>query len=129
MEPRNRILVVDDDSTIRTLLVHALEDFGYEAASARDGREGLASAAQSGKLPRLILLDIVMPGSDGVEFLRSLRAHPDPAVAAIRVVVMTGKPSAIKPPELFAPEAKLLKPFRMDRLREVVEQICKDSPA
>jgi NAD(P)H-dependent flavin oxidoreductase YrpB (nitropropane dioxygenase family) len=129
MEPRNRILVVDDDNTIRTLLVHALEDFGYEAASARDGREGLASATQPGKLPRLILLDIVMSGSDGVEFLRGLRAHPDPAVAAIPVVVMTGKPSAMKPPELFAPEAKLLKPFRMGALREVVEQICKDSPA
>jgi nitronate monooxygenase len=129
MDSRKRILVVDDDSAICNFLVHALEDFGYEAASARDGREGLASASQDGRQPQLILLDILMPGSDGLDFLQKLRAHPDPAVAATPVVVITGMPSAMGPVGRFAPEGHLLKPFQMERLREIVERTCRATPA
>ncbi len=83
-----RILHVDDEDDIREIARIALEAFGgFSVTEARSGREGLALAAEL--RPDLILLDVMMPGMDGPDTLRALRA--DPATAAIPVVFMTAK--------------------------------------
>jgi methylated-DNA-[protein]-cysteine S-methyltransferase len=67
-----RILVVEDDRTLRTALVFNLEREGYEVRSAVDGEQGLA-AARDERLD-LIVLDLMLPAMSGLEVLRTLRA-------------------------------------------------------
>jgi two-component system OmpR family response regulator len=69
----HRVLVVDDEENIRFLLESALRHFGFEVASASDGREALSAVAAN--RPDLIVLDVMMPGIDGFEVCRRLRAE------------------------------------------------------
>lgn len=76
------ILIVDDEKDIRTALTGILEDEGYQVMSAESGAEGIESARQ--ELPDLILLDIWMPGMDGLETLEILkREYPQVTVIMI----------------------------------------------
>lgn len=68
------ILVVDDEDLIRSLLERTLSIEGYLVLQARDGKGALEQVARA--LPDLILLDLRMPGMDGLEVLRQLRANP-----------------------------------------------------
>ncbi len=81
----SRILIVDDEDGIRRSLAGILSDEGFETTPARDGEEALASIASLG-LPDLVLLDIAMPGRDGVEILVELRER----WPALPVVMMSG---------------------------------------
>src|SRR5215470_8955210 len=79
------ILVVDDDPFNRDIVVQKLEELGYCARQARNGREALESASQ--QTPDLILLDVMMPIMDGFETCRRLRESDDTRL--IHVVIMT----------------------------------------
>lgn len=81
------IWCVDDDSTIRDIEVYTLEQMGFEAQGFSDGRTMLE--ALRGQKPELIILDIMMPGMDGLEVLKKLRA--DPAHRDIPVIMATAK--------------------------------------
>ena len=81
------IWCVDDDSTIRDIEVYTLEQMGFEARGFSDGRTMLE--ALRGQKPELIILDIMMPGMDGLEVLKKLRA--DPAHRDIPVIMATAK--------------------------------------
>ena len=80
-----RILVVDDEERNRKLLVAMLEAEGYAAVEAADGEQALELARQNP--PDLILLDIMMPGMDGFEVVRALKATA--ATRAVPVVMVT----------------------------------------
>src|SRR3972149_12218164 len=67
-----RVLVVDDDAAIRDSLRMTLEYAGYEFVGAATGQESLAQAER--EMPDVVLLDIKMPGMDGMEVLSRLRA-------------------------------------------------------
>jgi len=71
-KPGYKILIVDDDVSIREMLQYNLEKDGYEVSAASDGIRAVAMAKQF--LPDLVLLDIMMPGQDGVETCRQLKA-------------------------------------------------------
>ena len=70
-----RILVVDDEPTVRTSLARVLEQAGYEVSQAADGRQALHAVAL--ERPDAVVLDVVMPGLDGIEVTRGLRAMHD----------------------------------------------------
>jgi two-component system nitrogen regulation response regulator NtrX len=79
-----RVLVVDDEAAIRRSLSGILADEGYDAALAEDGERALAAVRE--RTPELVLLDIAMPGRDGMSVLEELRrTHP-----ALPVVMMSG---------------------------------------
>ena len=69
-----RILVVDDERDIRTLLADTLSEAGHEVIEAGDGYVALQHA--SNELPDLILLDVMMPWMDGLQVLKKLRGNP-----------------------------------------------------
>jgi two-component system nitrogen regulation response regulator NtrX len=78
------VLIVDDESSIRASLAGVLRDEGYEVLKAESGPAALASVAENE--PDVVLLDIWMPGMDGIETLTRLKAvHP-----ALPVVIMSG---------------------------------------
>jgi two-component system nitrogen regulation response regulator NtrX len=82
--PKSRILVIDDEAGIRDSLKMTLEYEGYEFIGAATGQEGLALAER--EAPDLVLLDVKMPGMDGLEVLDRLRALYD----SLPVVVVSG---------------------------------------
>mgnify|MGYP002524279838 FL=1 len=82
------IWCVEDDASIRDIEVYALRSTGLDADGFADGAAFWA-AVQAGPLPELVVLDVMLPGVDGVELLRRLRATP--ATAQIPVVMATAK--------------------------------------
>src|SRR4026209_1109497 len=82
--PKSRILVIDDEAAIRDSLKMTLEYEGYEFIGAATGQEGLALAER--EAPDLVLLDVKMPGMDGIEVLERLRNMNE----ALPVVVVSG---------------------------------------
>lgn len=81
------IYCVEDDAGIRELVVYTLQNTGMEARGFSDG--AALTAALRGAKPDLILLDIMLPGEDGISILRRLRGLPD--TAAIPVILLTAK--------------------------------------
>jgi two-component system response regulator ResD len=84
-EPRASVLVVDDEPTIGEVVARYLERAGYRARVATDGPQALALCAE--RAPDLVVLDVMLPGIDGLEVMRRLREHPSPA----RVILLTAR--------------------------------------
>jgi two-component system nitrogen regulation response regulator NtrX len=82
----NRILIVDDEESIRRSLAGILSDEGFETDAAADGEVALTALREGEQTPDLVLLDIAMPGRDGVEILAEIRQ----AWPALPVVMMSG---------------------------------------
>src|SRR5260370_20685688 len=85
-----KILVVDDEPSVRRLLQRYLGDHGYEVTIAENGAEGWAAACDGG--PDLILSDVSMPGMDGYELVRTLRRHP--ATLSIPIIMLSANRGA-----------------------------------
>ena len=81
------IYCVEDDGSIRELMLYALRASGMEAAGFESGKDLFDAMERS--LPRLILLDIMLPGMDGIEILKRLRQNP--ATARIPVIMASAK--------------------------------------
>ena len=79
------VLIVDDEPHVVTLVRVTLEDESFRIIEATDGAQALAVAEE--KIPRLILLDVRMPGLDGFEVCRRLRA--DPCFSTTKIVMLT----------------------------------------
>jgi len=89
-QPAKRVLVVDDMAIFREPIQLALRAAGYDVATAADGVQAIA--AISNRRPDVILLDINMPGMNGVSLLRRLRATP--SLASIPVLVLSANADA-----------------------------------
>lgn len=103
------IWCVDDDNTIRDIEVYTLNSVGTEAVGFADGREMFA-ALKNGK-PDLIVLDIMLPGENGVEILKKLREKPE--TKNIPVIMATAKGTEMDKIEglNFGADDYLVKPF------------------
>src|SRR5438477_828055 len=85
---RTQILVVDDDTMSRKILVQLLASNGYECRECDEGTKALELI--HAKQPSLLLLDFDMPGLNGAEVLKRLRSDSNPAVAQIPAIMLTG---------------------------------------
>src|SRR5256885_1280711 len=112
--PAPTILVVEDDRAIANMLQATLQLEGYTTALARNGEEGLLAALRD--VPELILLDPMLPGIDGFEVLRRLRA--DPKSQHIPVIVLSARHDTMDKVRAFesAVDDYLTKPFNGDEL-------------
>jgi signal transduction histidine kinase/CheY-like chemotaxis protein len=113
--PAGRVLVIDDEETVRDLMRRFLTREGLEVVTAKDGAEGLALAQKL--KPALITLDVLMPGLDGWSVLKALKA--DRRLADVPVVMLTILDEKNKGYALGADEY-LSKPVNRKRLREVL---------
>jgi CheY-like chemotaxis protein len=114
-----RILLVEDAPFLRYAFGRLLRMHGFEVKEANDGREALACVPKF--RPQLVVTDLIMPGMDGIELIRRLRA--DPETAGLPVVAITGDASdqaadrarAAGAAEFLAKPVEL--PVLIDRLR------------
>ena len=85
-----RLMVVDDDTLSREFLVEAISQLGYHPIAAKSGNDALEQAKQ--ELPDLVLTDLRMPGIDGMDLVKSLKAtYPDlPAVMEDEAAAVAG---------------------------------------
>lgn len=116
----SRVLVVDDNVDLVTMLSGSLRHKGYLVLCAYTGPEGLLAAEQW--LPDIVLLDIGLPGLDGYEVARRLRKNP--ATAHARLIALTGygQDSDIALTQEAGFDAHLVKPYAFDALEKLMRQ-------
>lgn len=114
------ILVVEDDPVNRELMVELLTAHGYEVCEAEDGKTAIDMARA--ERPRLILMDLGLPGLDGIETTRRLKA--DPVLRSIPIVVVTAH-SQLKEPLARAAgcDGFLTKPVNRSMLLDTVTRL------
>lgn len=122
---RPRILIVDDDATYRQLVTIQLTKAGYEVLLARDGQEAL-DWIRSEQRPDLVLLDLLMPRSSGLDVMASLKT----SIWKIPVILISGADWLIaRQGAADAPiDAFLMKPFSMQVLLGKIESLLYSEP-
>jgi signal transduction histidine kinase/DNA-binding response OmpR family regulator len=124
-----RVLVVDDNETNRSVLMHHLESWGAEGGEAEDGPSGLAElerAARDGRPYALVALDMMMPGMTGTDVARAIRANDE--LPQPELVVLTSVGSALRTAdeEELGVAVRLSKPVRKAELYRAFVQALSD---
>ena len=121
MNSENRILIVDDDDTIRSTMKAILEDEGYEVDLAASGKEGVQKAKETSY--NIALLDIRLPDMEGVELLKLMK----PAVPRTRKIMVTGYPSTQNAIDALNKnaDAYLIKPVDIEKLLSTIKEQLK----
>jgi two-component system, chemotaxis family, chemotaxis protein CheY len=116
------ILIVEDDADVRETLVEVLEDEGYRVTTAVDGLDALAYLRRTPELPRLILLDIMMPRMDGIAF----RAEQvkEAGLANIPVAVVSADDQASSKASTLRANGFLRKPVKLGDLLALVQKLA-----
>ncbi len=117
-EARQSILVVDDEPGVRKGIAQVLTDQGHAVRTAADGKEALASLAEA--TPNLVLLDVRLPGLDGVELLKIIR-RDYPETGVIMITAYPNIEGAVECIKLGALDY-VVKPFRIDDLEAAVQK-------
>lgn len=114
----SKILIIDDDATMTSLLRSLLEIEGYQAASVRDWNALLAEVEREN--PALVILDCVLPGMDGKQVAAQMRASS--LVADTKIVMTSGLPCEEECIEAGA-NAFILKPYPPDELLSTIRAL------
>ena len=120
-EDNFRILLIEDESVIRELVRSMLSEGAVSVDCASDGLEGLR-LAKAGAF-RLILLDVVLPGMDGITVCRMIKS--DPATSSVPLYMLTAKakPSDVAAAMKAGADGYIHKPFRGTDLMELVDRL------
>ena len=119
--PKRRVLVVEDSSTIASVVKYFLELEGFEVILAENGRTGLETVLA--QRPDFIVSDLHMPDMDGMEMVKTIRA--DPSLADVRILMLTSESSVDFEAEVLAAGADdyILKPVEPRRLAARVKAL------
>ena len=109
-----RILVVDDDHDVRESLRDALEDAGYAVAEAVDGLDALEKIRAANDLPAVIVLDLMMPRMNGIEFREEM--VKEERLKDVPVLVLTADANARAKAKAMGVDAYLVKPISLNTL-------------
>ncbi len=123
MSAQKTILVVEDDLDIREVMRMVLEASGYGVLEASDGAEALV--AVRAHAPGLILLDLMMPGMDGIQFREA--QLQDEAIASIPVVIVSGGGGVPEKAAQLGAAGYLIKPTDMRRMLDLAKQLCAET--
>jgi CheY-like chemotaxis protein len=114
-----KVLVVDDDLAILTVIEVILLDEGYQVTTTERGED--VEHLPPDRLPDLILLDMLLSGKDGREIARSLKSQPH--TRAIPLLMLSAHPGARADARACGANAFLSKPFEIDTLVETVARL------
>src|SRR5215813_1454172 len=125
-----RVLVIDDDAAVRTAITTVLKHQGLDVVAVKDGQSGI-EAIQQDKFD-VVIVDIFMPGMDGLESIRAFKRHA-PSVPVIAISGFMFRDSSRPAPDFLAMATKLgaayalHKPFRAAELLRLVEACLTDA--
>ena len=119
------ILIVEDDSDIRTFLSALLELEGFKIRQAANGHEGLKDLESEPTLPSLIILDLMMPVMDGWKFRENQIAHPE--ASSIPVVLMTAEGHAPEKAAKMGAQGCIQKPVNIEHLLKTIHKFARAS--
>ena len=114
------VLVVEDDPSVRGLIAAALQDEGYHVLEARNGHDAIRVVNEHPKRaewPCLVLLDLMLPDTDGIHVLEQLAAPH----GRVPVIAMSASRGHLAAAQRVGADAVLPKPFDLDRLVDLVE--------
>jgi CheY-like chemotaxis protein len=120
-----RVLVVDDEPTIRELIADVLREWGYHIDTAANGAEALELMHQH--LPHAIVLDLMMPHVDATGFVELKRLNP--RFDAVPIVLVTAAFEAVQAANRLGAQAFLTKPFELDELLNIVNRLVGEPAA
>lgn len=121
MDENSRILIVDDDESIRKILSAILEDEGYVVETAENGREAIDKSNE--KICNLALIDVRLPDIEGVVLLAKLKE----TMPRMRKIIITGFPTVQNAIEAVnnKADAYMLKPFDVGKILETIKEQLK----
>ena len=119
----NNILIVDDDPELRSNLKEILQDEGYTTEEAASGREAIGKA--SSEQFSIILLDLMMPGMDGIETLAELR-RISPKTKVVMITAFATVENAVNAIKKGASDY-ITKPFRIEELLAIIRRAIEES--
>lgn len=117
---RARILVIDDEASVRENVARFLELEGYQPSQAADGLEGVKTALRAP--PDLVLCDLNMPGLDGFGVLARLRAEPATAGVPFIFLTASAAPEDAQTGYKLGADEYVTKPFSLPVLAEIILQ-------
>ncbi len=128
---KNHILIVEDEEDIRELVRYNLEREGFSVSEAESGEEGLKKVLK--KRPDLILLDLMLPGKDGMQVCRELKQNEEARSIPILMMTARGEESDIVAGLELGAEDYIVKPFSpkvlMARVKAVLRRNTSPEPA
>ena len=116
------ILIVDDSSSLRTVVKIALVRAGYEVIEASDGRDGLAQLDKAGKI-NLIVSDVNMPNMDGIAFVAQVKQHPRHKFTPVIMLTTEGQDAKKELGRAAGAKAWIVKPFNPPQLLDAVSKL------
>lgn len=123
-----RVLIIDDEETVRNVIRDALEIKGFEVAVAADGSEGLRMFRA--EPAEVVICDMLMPEKEGIETMHDLRQE----WSGVKIIAMSGggisgSMDGLKFAKRLGADATLAKPFSMDELFAAVNRLLSSEPA
>lgn len=118
-----RVLIVEDDDDLRSLIGSALGDAGYVAVEAADGAAALAACEE--RDPDVVLLDLGLPRLGGEEFVDAYRR----GLGRAKIIVMSGAESGGETSARMQASVYLSKPFDLEKLLVAVKRVLHPAPA
>jgi two-component system chemotaxis response regulator CheY len=116
------ILIVDDSTSLRTVVKIALTRAGYDVLEAGDGKEGLAQLDKAGKV-NLIVSDVNMPNMDGITFVTEVKKHPRHRFTPVVMLTTEGQDSKKEQGRAAGAKAWITKPFNPPQLLDAVSKL------
>ncbi len=119
-----KILIVDDSSTMRKIVMRTLRQAGYDGAEiseAGDGVEGLAALDESEV--DLVFSDVNMPNMNGLEFVKALRGRDGSATTPVVMVTTESGADAMDEAKSLGASGYVVKAFAADKLRDVLQAV------
>ncbi len=116
------ILIVDDSSSLRTVVKLALTRAGYNVLEAGDGKEGLAQLATAGKV-HLIVSDVNMPNMDGIAFVTEVKKDPRHKFTPVVMLTTEGQDAKKMQGKAAGAKAWIVKPFNPPQLLDAVSKL------
>lgn len=116
------ILIVDDSSSLRTVVRMALQRAGYDVLEAGDGVEGLKQLDAAGKV-NLIVSDVNMPNMDGISFVTEVKKHPRHKFSPVIMLTTEGQDSKKEQGRAAGAKAWIVKPFNPPQLLDAVSKL------
>lgn len=115
------ILVVDDSSSVRTVVGTALKGAGYDVIEASDGQDALSKL--TGKKVHLIVSDVNMPNMDGITFVKEVKQLDDYKFTPICMLTTENEQSKMDEGKAAGAKAWIIKPFQPPKLLETVSKL------